>query len=1444
MSKVIDYSLELAKPKLKLLKPNGYEVINGVPVQNNITIANLNEAYHIKRVAKLSNINELEFKVPYFIEFNHKIIDNPVIENLRDRYIIQFECNGEKELYLINSYSNEMTDDNDFRLVKCLELPYELSDDYIQDFNVTNTEGFTIREILQGKTNASGITERNGLLKKTNWTIGHIDTAFDLINDTGLPFTIRGKSTVLNGILSMAQMYKCTIIWDSVNKKINIYEPQNVGVDRGLHFSYGHYLKTLSNDFNTDKMVTRLYVYGKDGLSIEDESPLGQDYIEDYTYYIYPFERDEVTREVIKHSRHMTDELCHALLDYRELINTNEEDLKNLTDDLKSERSTLSDLEIDMYHAEQDLIRAQDQHYIYYAIRNNIDGFDTTGKPYTQAEYDKFASEMGGTQLWQDVVSARTSYEQAEQLVNAQNIIIENKMQLVQNLRNTLSEENNFTPALLAEKKQFTKEREFTDPNQIYPNKLYEAGLKEFEALQLPEKTFVIDVVNFLDCIEEQWNWNKLNLSDIVSIKHEALKVDIKARIIEIDFDYDSGSIKLTISVTDDYSDDTKTLAELINKLISTSIQVEATIPVWEELQNKTDYVSTIIEKFYDDVADQINLAVNQSVIINEYGISVYELLDANTKDEMNFLRITNGALGITNDGGVTYKNAITTEGIIGERVIGKIIMGHNLIMGDPDGMLEILGNKGVVRDRCLDPRPDTPTYLRGREVMRFGLYNYDINNVDDYRNPHPTDISQDRFGIQLFGNFSDALTVDNAPPILGNSAGLPQIYNAQPLSRVTMDSQEGFYLDKWENIGDGYDWYKKFYVDNEGSLFAEDMTTYRLKILQKPGVLLLDAEERFINIGRMSEMVLDGALTPLEKIQVRTEWARIQKEFIELQKAYLDHRYTYRGGDAYGNKSNIDHLNTPSSPAWTGTNFAGYSTGFWSNFQSMYNALNKYLNIDVITLPTNKPNYPNGSLLSDARKHITERENDLDDNGEVLEMGTGFSRSVFVNTFTNYYNATKVLVDAINTLIRWAGTELGKFYNDIRMDAEDGIVVTRSDNTNQIWMSATDGFSIAKNKSDLYYSYYPFLEYSKPGAEISGSRTMQSWQKLFYADTDGNLNLLGSLDMLSLDNQTRVLIDQNSPEGIPFSIMGRTRSIGMEGSVRDGEQYSDHTGNWWRKLYIDTDGNLFANDLTANRLILRDIDGDIVLDAKSGFFDLNKFHFNGNLLAQNIVTGTILAGIGHIADLTVNRLKSIDLTKEGKEANYVDIENQYIKWITASLQATSTQRTQMALNRETEEMEMMPLYWTDSSRTSTTTYPEDYSSPSPVYEQTIVNPVTKMEMNFDENDPDNIPKIILGAGTGSGNNGKGFIFKSYPSPSEQSLIIQYIDTTGKTREVKLDDKGVTLTAGNKSVVVSESDGIKVENGNGSLIEFNGSDININAVGKVNISGTEIHLNA
>ncbi|MBS4161770.1 hypothetical protein GWP49_32400, partial [Klebsiella pneumoniae] len=72
-----------------------------------------------------------------------------------------------------------------------------------------------------------------------------------------------------------------------------------------------------------------LYVTGKDDLSINAANPTGQAYIEDFTYYLYPFERDK-DRNVITHSYEMSDELCHAILDFNEFIDSQTETFSSL----------------------------------------------------------------------------------------------------------------------------------------------------------------------------------------------------------------------------------------------------------------------------------------------------------------------------------------------------------------------------------------------------------------------------------------------------------------------------------------------------------------------------------------------------------------------------------------------------------------------------------------------------------------------------------------------------------------------------------------------------------------------------------------------------------------------------------------------------------------------------------------------------------------------------------------------------------------------------------------------------------------------------------------------------------------------------------------------------------------------------------------------------------
>lgn len=101
---------------------------------------------------------------------------------------------------------------------------------------------------------------------------------------------------------------------------------------------------------------------------------------------------------------------------------------------------------------------------------------------------------------------------------------------------------------------------------------------------------------------------------------------------------------------------------------------------------------------------------------------------------------------------------------IIAERLFGRIITGERVIVGDPDGILEIRGNKMVITDR------------NGREVMWFGLYG---------TNP-------DKFGVKLEND----------------------------INQVVMDRDEGFYITR-KNAGV---WDRIIWLDTQGYIHAKGL--------------------------------------------------------------------------------------------------------------------------------------------------------------------------------------------------------------------------------------------------------------------------------------------------------------------------------------------------------------------------------------------------------------------------------------------------------------------------------------------------------------------------------------------------------------------------------------------------------------------------------------------
>lgn len=193
-------------------------------------------------------------------------------------------------------------------------------------------------------------------------------------------------------------------------------------------------------------------------------------------------------------------------------------------------------------------------------------------------------------------------------------------------------------------------------------------------------------------------------------------------------------------------------------------------------------------------------------------------------------------------------------------------------------------------------------------------------------------------------------------------------------------------------------------------------------------------------------------------------------------------------------------------------------------------------------------------------------------------------------------------------------------------------------------------------------------------------------------------------------------------------------------------------------------------------------VKGDYVFDGKLSADLISALEAEFDVTVSNIViTNTLAADNGTIAELTVDQLETSNKVKkylagDTTDVNYIRAVGQMISWITAS---TTGEETEQAKDRHGNL-----LYWKDAEKRAVTT--EDTEWPVTIY---VYSEQVKRSIAFDTVDGKEVPIDIFGSGTGVGDNGKGFIRKT-----EDAFELEYISQSGKSRKVRLDDFGISLT--------------------------------------------------
>ena len=620
----IDYNKRLQEAKFHLAKPNKQ------------IVSHIYERIGGEMSIKLGNINELSFSIPHFIEDQEP---NPHVDLIKEMMLIRVTMGSYKEWYVVNEIEED-GDDSDIFNVKAFSLGYELKGKQVSDYT-------------EDAINATDLLTK--LLENTVWKIGTVDAMFDVMFRS---FDSGSDSNVLDCIIQAGETFGALLVWDTETRKVSFKDMSQNGTFKGMTVNYGRFLQSIKRTRTTDELTTRLYIYGSEDLSIHGVNPTGQPYIEDFSYFLYPFERD-ANKNVIKESYFMSNELCHAILNQQIMIAQNAPQIKSLTDDMLAKETLLLTGETQLRELEGQLKTIQGLLDTAKATEN------ATLITQRQLELNNKEAEI-------------TAKRQA-------NDIIKNQVQSYKNqidaLQDQIATGSGFTPQLLDELNLFIHEMKWVDDKYIDARELYQDGLKKFEELRQPKVVIDVTIDNLLNIVEEQYYWDKLVLGDLIKVKYPQMKIEYMAKIIEIKYDFENNEASITVANTKDILSDTEKLVQLLYSNSSASSLVQANKYKWDKVNKIEDVVSNIVTSEWDATKNKIIAGVNNSIEIGNRGMIV------TSPDNPNeVVIIQSGVIALSQDKGETWKTAIKPDGIVAERLIGQIIAGENLILTNSAG--------------------------------------------------------------------------------------------------------------------------------------------------------------------------------------------------------------------------------------------------------------------------------------------------------------------------------------------------------------------------------------------------------------------------------------------------------------------------------------------------------------------------------------------------------------------------------------------------------------------------------------------------------------------------------------------------------------------------------------------------------------------------------------
>ncbi|UXO88734.1 DUF7359 domain-containing protein [Bacillus safensis] len=489
-----EFAFKPGKLKLELCKTNKKKIANIVDFSN--ASVNLNHAA----------INDLTFNIPLKSRYGDKIKTNHVTKLIKEWYLIKATFLNRTEYYVIDSITDSSSQEKDDIQINCQLTPYMLHKAKIMQYEGISKNLKEIGEVC---------------LNETGWTVGEIDNSF---NEKRRSFSISSMTSRYDLLKNICETFDAIPVFDTIKNTVSFYKSDAISKFKGVKISSHNFMIDMTDTRSMDEVVTRLHVSGKDGIVINSVNPTGQAYLDDFSFFLSPFQRDD-NRNVLKKSDYMSNELCHALLDYNEMVDRESETFKKLLDEKKLTENIKTKQENDLFvlknlELQQILDRIE--------VVKETDG-DT-----------KDLIKQRDLKLNQ-VDSKKKEITQSEAKIDLLNNDIAS-------LKKRLDMPAFLGDDLFNELIPFIHKGEWTNDNIFDEAELYEKSLEELEKRKSPPIDIKTNIINLYNAVSEKDYWDRISLGDIVRIQNKEFGTEYRATLAGMSLNFDDSSISVTLT--------------------------------------------------------------------------------------------------------------------------------------------------------------------------------------------------------------------------------------------------------------------------------------------------------------------------------------------------------------------------------------------------------------------------------------------------------------------------------------------------------------------------------------------------------------------------------------------------------------------------------------------------------------------------------------------------------------------------------------------------------------------------------------------------------------------------------------------------------------------------------------------------------------------------------